>query len=106
MSHSEPWQRDLEGVLRRALCTAADSVEPGADGLDRIRSRIRARRQLPSGWQMAELIGPAGRGSFVRNLLPTSTAARAALHAAARRFRPGADRIGGYRWVRPAAALA
>ena len=106
MSHSEPWQRDLEGALRRALCMAADSVEPGADGLDQIRSRIRARRQLPSGWHMAELAGPAGLGSFVRNLLSAGTAARAALHAAARLFRPGADRIGGYRWLRPAAALA
>ena len=106
MRHSEPWQRDLEGALRRALCMAADSVEPGADGLDQIRSRIRARQQLPSGWHMAELAGPAGLGSFVRNLLSAGTAARAALHAAARLFRPGADRIGGYRWLRPAAALA
>jgi hypothetical protein len=107
MSHSEPWQRDLEGVLRQALRTAADSVEPGADGLDRIRSRISARRQEPSDWQMAELAGPAGLGSSVlRNFLPAGIASRAALHAAARRFRPGTDRIGWYRWLRPAAALA
>ncbi len=41
MSHSERQPRELEDVLRRALRMAADSVEPGADGLDRIRSRIR-----------------------------------------------------------------
>jgi len=109
MSHPrpEPRQRDLEDVLRRALRTAADSVEPAADGLDRIRSRIRARRPVPSGWNMAELAGPAGPGSPVpRNLLPVSITAQAAFHAVVRRFRPGPDGIGWYRWLRPAAALA
>src|SRR5712692_975450 len=109
MSHPrpEPWQRDLEDVLRRALRTAADSVEPAADGLDRIRSRICARRPVPSGWNMAELAGPAGPGNPVlRHLLPVSIAAQAAFHAVVQRFRPGPDGIGWYRWLRPAAALA
>jgi hypothetical protein len=106
MSHSEPWQRDLEGVLRRALRTAADSVEPGADGLDRIRSRIRARQRVLSSWAMADLAGPAGLGSLLSSLRSTGIAARAALHAAAQWFGPGTDRIGWYRWLRPAAALA
>ncbi len=109
MSHPrpEPRQRDLEDVLRRALRTAADSVEPAADGLDRIRSRICARRPVPSGWNMAELAGPAGPGNPVlRHLLPVSIAAQAAFHAVVQRFRPGPDGIGWYRWLRPAAALA
>src|SRR6266542_2370293 len=109
MSHPrpEPWQRDLEDALRRALRTAADSVEPAADGLDRIRFRICARRPVPSGWNMAELAGPAVLGNPVlRNLLPVSIAAQAAFHAVARWFRPGPDAIGWYRWLRPAAALA
>ncbi|SRR6266542_2000772 len=109
MSHPrpEPWQRDLEDALRRALRTAADSVEPAADGLDRIRFRICAQRPVPSGWNMAELAGPAVLGNPVlRNLLPVSIAAQAAFHAVARWFRPGPDAIGWYRWLRPAAALA
>ena len=99
---SEPPQRDLEDVLRRALRTAADSVEPAADGLDRIRFRICARRPVPSGWNMAELAGPAVPGNPVlRNLLPVSIAARAAFHAVVQRFRPGPNGIGWYRWLRP-----
>ena len=109
MSHPRPGprQRDLEDALRRALRTAADSVEPAADGLDRIRFRICARRPVPSGWNIAELAGPAVPGNPVlRNLLPVSLAAQAAFHAVARWFRPGPDGIGWYRWLRPAAALA
>jgi hypothetical protein len=104
---SEPRQRDLEDVLRRALHTAADSVEPAADGLDRIRFRICARRPVPTGWNMAELAGPAVPGNPVlRKLLPVSIAAQAAFHAVVQRLRPGPDGIGWYRWLRPAAALA
>jgi hypothetical protein len=104
---SEPRQRDLEDALRRALRTAADSVEPAADGLDRIRSRICARRPVPTGWNMAELAGPAVNGNPVlRNLLPVSIAAQAAFHAVVQRLRPGPDGIGWYRWLRSAAALA
>ncbi len=107
MSHSERQPRELEDVLRRALRMAADSVEPGADGLDRIRSRISAQRQMPSGWNMVELAGRAGRSSSVlRNLLPVSIAARAAVYAVVQRFRPESDGSIWHRWLRPAAALA
>src|SRR5258706_2421310 len=107
MSHSERWPRDLEDVLRRALRTATQSVEPGADGLDRIRSRISARRPAPSGWNMAELTGRAGpSSSALRNLLRLSTGPRAPLYAVVQRFRPRSDGIGWNRWLRPAAAVA
>jgi hypothetical protein len=107
MSHSERWPRDLEDVLRRALRTATQSVEPGTDGLDRIRSRISARRPAPSGWNMAELAGRAGPSSSVlRNLLRVSTAPRVPLSAVVQRFRPRSDGIGWNRWLRPAAAVA
>src|SRR5579859_6684639 len=91
---------------------AADCVEPRADGLDRIQSRIEARRRLPSAWHAAALAGPAGPagpaglGRFVHGLTSAGLAVRAALAAAAERFRPTADRTGWYRWLRPAAALA
>lgn len=107
MSHCERWPRDLEDVLRRALLTAADSVEPGADGLDRIRSRITGRRPVPSGWNMAELAGRARpSNSVLRHLLRVNTAPRAPLSAVVQRFRPRSDGIGWNRWLRPAAAVA
>src|SRR5260221_12044760 len=106
MSHSERWPGDMEDVLRRALRTATQSVEPGADGLARIRSRISARRPAPSGWTMAELAGRAGPSSSVlRNLLRVSTAPRLPVSAVVQRFRPRSDGIGWNRWLRPAAAV-
>jgi hypothetical protein len=40
-------QRDYDDILRRALRAAAESVEPAADGLDRIRGRLSASRVGP-----------------------------------------------------------
>ena len=36
--------RDYEDILRRALTAAAESIEPGGDGLQRIRHRLDSRR--------------------------------------------------------------
>ena len=36
--------RDYEDALRRALAAAAESIEPGGDGLQRIRHRLDSRR--------------------------------------------------------------
>jgi len=36
--------RDYEDVLRRALAAAAESIEPGGDGLQRIRHRLDSGR--------------------------------------------------------------
>src|SRR5690242_4359299 len=67
MSRQQPdpyWAR-LEQTLRSGLRLAADSVEPSADGLDRIRTRIAAgppvarqarRRWLPE-WSYPYLTG-------------------------------------------------
>jgi hypothetical protein len=38
---------DYDEILRRALRAAAESVEPAADGLDRIRGRVSARHLSP-----------------------------------------------------------
>src|ERR1022692_2765778 len=38
---------DYDDILRRALRAAAESVEPAADGLDRIRGRVSARHLSP-----------------------------------------------------------
>jgi len=40
-------ERDYDDILRRALRAAAESIEPAADGLDRIRGRVSARRAGP-----------------------------------------------------------
>jgi hypothetical protein len=45
--------RELEDLLRRALHSAADSVEPSQDGLERIRSRLTTPYPLPVAWMMA-----------------------------------------------------
>jgi hypothetical protein len=40
-------ERDYDDILRRALRAAAESVEPAADGLERIRGRVSARHLSP-----------------------------------------------------------
>ena len=57
MKRSGPWQHHLDDRLRRALRAVADSVEPGADGLDQIRARIRAWPTAPPG--SSRRLGPS-----------------------------------------------
>ncbi len=107
MSRREPWQPELEDVLRRALHTEADSVEPGADGLDRIRMLIRAGRPLPGGWAMAGQAVSAGRGGLAwRHLRHARCAARDLWDAVLRPTGLGAGTFAWQRWLRPAATLA
>ena len=44
---TSPEDDGLEEALRRALSDAASEIEPGADGLDKIRARIGDRRPRP-----------------------------------------------------------
>jgi hypothetical protein len=44
---------EQEEMLRRALRAAADSIEPAADGLERIRERLARPRPLAVAWLMA-----------------------------------------------------
>src|SRR6266704_1134091 len=96
MSHRrpDPRQAALENVLRNALRLAADSVEPAADGLDRIRARIAARQSVqrlprwrPAApllvlWSLLERLEPAGLRPLLRRLGP------AGLRPALRRLGP------------------
>ena len=59
---TSPEDDGLEEALRRALSEAASEVEPGNDGLDKIRSRIAGRPPRP--WLFSVLSGAADR---VRN---------------------------------------
>jgi hypothetical protein len=54
---------DYEGLLRRALRSAVDSVEPSADGLDRIRARLTRPRPLAVAWATAVCSAVARRAS-------------------------------------------
>jgi hypothetical protein len=48
---------DHEAYLRAALHAAADSLEPQADGLERIRARLRPPRPVPIAWAQAASTG-------------------------------------------------
>src|SRR5215831_639445 len=53
---------DLEKALREALSAAANRVEPGADGLDRIRARIGKRPPQP--WLLSMASGAFERARY------------------------------------------
>src|SRR5712692_4781412 len=111
MSHrrpEDPRQAALENVLRNALRVAADSIEPAADGLERIRAKISARRrlQLPRWWTAIPIVILL---SLLRRLEPAVIWARYAAGVVANRFRPDSERagaLGWLGWLRPAAAVA
>jgi hypothetical protein len=56
---TSPEDDGLEEELRRALSEAADAVEPGSDGLDKIRDRIGNRPPRP--WLLSVLFGVVER---------------------------------------------
>ena len=84
---------------------AADSVEPGAGGLEEIRAKVAAkqsaRRKL--GWWTAAAQDP-GR-PWWHALLPPRGWFPAAVGAVIERFRPDPLRAGWFGWLRPAAAV-
>ena len=111
MTHRRPDSapRDLEDVLRRALLTAADSIDPAADGLDRIRAKISVRRRAGFSLRMADLARAGSArigGTQLRYLRPVGVWILVALSAVGDRFRPHPNSSGRYGWLRPAAALA
>ena len=59
---TSPEDDDPEEALRRALSEAVSGVEPGADGLDKVRARIGNRPPRP--WPLSALFGVIDR---VRN---------------------------------------
>jgi hypothetical protein len=99
---------EREAVLRRALHSAADVIEPRPDGLERIRARVSRPRPVPVAWAEALwtdlwLRAPAGLRS-VLDRVPR------AMVLAWTRFGPRPGRTGSRAsrtlgWLRPAAAL-
>src|SRR5215472_3377753 len=53
--------RDYEDLLRRALHSAVDPIEPADDGLERIRARLTTPDPLPVAWVVAAYAEVAGR---------------------------------------------
>jgi hypothetical protein len=124
---------DLDEILRRELHTAAESIEPAADGLNRIRERMSAPRPLPVAWLMVRWTSvgqPAllridevlvAFGEWLRAMLRPVLEP---LHPAAERLRPmlqpawskaralltprteSGGRPSPYAWLRPALAMA
>src|SRR5215469_10006849 len=52
---------DYEDVLRRALHSAVDPIEPADDGLDQIRARLTTPDPVPVAWVVAAYAEVAGR---------------------------------------------
>src|ERR1700687_2011294 len=98
MSHRrpDPRQAGLENVLRNALRLAADSVEPAADGLDRIRAKISTRQPAQTGWAMSTQAGAIG--SLLRWIEPAVIWLRYMAGAVVERFRPDPGRAGRLGW--------
>jgi anti-sigma-K factor RskA len=71
-------ERDYEESLRRLLHEAADSVRPGAEGLERIRARLTRPRPAILAWTTA------AASVTVRRALGAAESASARLQAAGR----------------------
>jgi hypothetical protein len=101
----DPRAGELEGALRRALLAAAESIEPRADGLDRIRVKVAAGRHRVPHRSYLTVFARVGRTPL--RLLATAMAGLwSILDLVVERFRPNPDGPGRYGWLRPAAALA
>jgi hypothetical protein len=93
---------DYEEALRRALHAAADSIEPSADGLERIRERLNRPMlsfEAASAWS-------AGTAAWLRRVMEPVVAA---FWAVIDRFRPAPAKAGHarprYNWIRPVAGM-
>ena len=103
---------DYDDILRRALRTAADGIEPSGDGLERIRARLTTPRPLAAAWLMAgytDVALPAlarawSALSSLRVWLRPDTGHASQTRAAYRRLAPALVRR--YGWLRPAAVAS
>jgi hypothetical protein len=99
--------RDYDDVLRRALHVAAESIEPSADGLERIRARLGTPPALSFASALAWYSEMATR--LVAWAAPIIRAALEAFWSIIDRFRPAAAEPGRggphFGWLRPMAAM-
>jgi hypothetical protein len=120
---------DLEEILRRELHAAAESIEPGADGLNLIRARLSVPRPLPVAWLMVgwtSVLQPTllwmdsvlvAFGDWLRAMMrpvlgplhPATRGMQPALNKLRVLFTPRTEPSGRpsrYAWLRPALAMA
>jgi hypothetical protein len=99
--------RDYDDVLRRALHVAAESIEPSADGLERIRARLGTPPALSFASVVAWYSEVATR--IVEWAAPILRTALEAFWSIIDRFRPAAAEPGQngphFGWLRPMAAM-
>src|SRR5580693_3044888 len=97
--------RDPEIILRQALRSAADSIEPAGDGLAQIRARLTTPRPLVIAWVIAAW---ADLGSLLRYRAGPALAALGGrldfvLSSVGRRGHPALERVRpAFGWLRPA----
>src|SRR5215469_13876024 len=101
----DPRQHEFDSALRNALHTAMESVEPGADGLDQIRTKIAARRSARRKLAWRTAAAQNAHGSWWRSFVPARDWLPAVVGAVVERFRPDPNRAGWFGWLRPAAAV-
>jgi hypothetical protein len=104
---SSTMNRDYDDMLRRALHAAADSVEPSADGLERIRARLKPQPLLSFASAVAWYSEAAAR--ITAWVAPVLRSVLDAFWSVMDRFRP-AERAPGedgprFGWLRPMAAM-
>lgn len=99
---SASYSAEQDSALRAALFAAAESVEPGDDGLAKIRSKIIASQAGRAKWRFG--VRAAGE-PWWRSFLPPRGWLPAVAAAVADRFRPDPNRAGWFGWLRPAAAV-
>src|SRR6185437_13651057 len=100
---ADSYGAEQDSALRKALTTAAESIEPADDGLDRIRSKILAGQAAQRvRWRFGM---PAAGQPWWRSLLPPRGWLPAVGAAVVDRFRPDPNRAGWFGWLRPAAAV-
>lgn len=98
---------DHEAFLRAALHAAADSLEPRANGLERIRTRLRQRRPVPIAlalafWTEAFQRAPAWLQDTVYR---TAAGCKVAWERFGPPQTPGRHRSRAQGWLRPLAAM-
>src|ERR1700722_6284666 len=108
----DPIAPELNVALRAALRLAADSIEPTNDGLDKIQTKIVARKTArASRWRARPARVGGADESWWRSLRPSidwlliRAWLAGALGAVIERFRPDPGRIGWLGWLRPIAAV-
>lgn len=95
--------QDYEAILRRCLHAEAESVEPGGDGLQRIRARLKKPQPFLVAWLLAD--SDVARPVF-NGLEAAGDWCLQALRSVTDRFRPAVTVYGrGLGWLRPAAAM-